>query len=154
MRAAAADVFDRVDVGVGRCLRAAQQVGCGHDLTGLAIAALRHVAVQPGHLHRMQAFHRIAGGHGGGGRPFDGGHTLAAHVGHAQRAHPGRLAVDVASAGFAHIDAAAVFGAGDAALVAQHPHRAMSSGASTDTGRPLTLKFWVGMESLLRPGWR
>ena len=37
-------------VGFGVCL---QQRGGRHDLAGLAVAALRHVVLQPGRLHRM-----------------------------------------------------------------------------------------------------
>ena len=52
--AAATDVgHRRVDVRIGGLRVGLQQRGGGHDLAGLAVAALRHVVLQPGDLHRM-----------------------------------------------------------------------------------------------------
>ena len=63
--AAAADVgHQRVDVAVGRLRLLLQQRHRRHDLPGLAVAALRHVVLDPGQLHRMRAVGR---------KPFDGG---------------------------------------------------------------------------------
>src|SRR6186997_1085326 len=59
--AAAADVGHRlVDIGVGRFRLLLQQRGGGHDLAGLAVAALRHVDRGPGLLHRMRGIGREA----------------------------------------------------------------------------------------------
>ena len=52
--AAAAHVLDGVDVGVGRVRVRGEQRGGGHDLAGLAEAALRDVLVDPRLLHRVQ----------------------------------------------------------------------------------------------------
>ena len=52
--AAATDVRDGgVDVVIVGLRVRLQQCGGGHDLAGLAVAALRHVVLQPGDLHRM-----------------------------------------------------------------------------------------------------
>jgi len=54
VRAAAADIgHRRVDVLIGRLRILCQQRRSGHDLPGLAIAALGHVELQPGLLHRV-----------------------------------------------------------------------------------------------------
>src|SRR5882757_519600 len=52
---AAADVAAHggVDVGVAGCVVGLEQGGGGHDLPGLAVAALHHVELLPGGLHRM-----------------------------------------------------------------------------------------------------
>ena len=55
--AAAADVAGHrgVDVGVGGLRLRGEQRRGRHDLAGLAVAALRHVELDPGLLHRMAA---------------------------------------------------------------------------------------------------
>ena len=68
--AAAADVGDRgVDVGVGGLRLVLQQRRHRHDHARLAVAALRHVVLEPGLLHLVQ---RAAGG-----EAFDRGDLLA-----------------------------------------------------------------------------
>src|SRR6202171_1280617 len=64
--AAAADVAAHgiVDIGVGGVGFLGEQRYCGHDLSGLAVAALRNVFFHPGLLHGMAAI---------GGGAFDGG---------------------------------------------------------------------------------
>src|SRR4029077_17634582 len=53
--AAAADVgHRRVDVLVGRAAVPREEGDRGHDLPRLAVAALRHLVVDPGLLHRVQ----------------------------------------------------------------------------------------------------
>src|SRR5438445_11357438 len=52
--AAAADVLDRVDVGIGGILGAPQKIGGGHDPPGLTEAPLRQSVLQPGLLHRVR----------------------------------------------------------------------------------------------------
>ena len=74
--AAAADVAGHggVDVGVGRLLAVGQRLeegGRAHDLAALAVAALRHVVLDPRGLHgRADAVGAIGDG-------FDGGDLLA-----------------------------------------------------------------------------
>src|ERR1700674_1363630 len=53
--AAAADIGDRtVDFGIGRLRLFAEERGDRHDHARLAIAALRHVVIEPGPLHLVQ----------------------------------------------------------------------------------------------------
>src|ERR1700687_6059383 len=63
---AAADVaaHEVIDIGVGRVGLLGEQRDGGHDLSGLAIAALRDVFFDPGLLHRVAPV---------GGEAFDGG---------------------------------------------------------------------------------
>ena len=88
---AAADVaaHRRVDVRIARILALRQQRAGAHDLAGLAVAALHHVQIKPGFLHRL-AFRR--GAHG-----FDGGDFLptAAETGvmHERTGTPSRCTV-------------------------------------------------------------
>src|SRR5262245_36721059 len=59
-RAATADVGDRrVDVGVGRLGLLREERGRGHDHPALAVAALRHLVLDPRPLHLVQT---LAGG--------------------------------------------------------------------------------------------
>jgi hypothetical protein len=52
--AAATDVRNgRIDVRITRLRIGSQQCRRGHDLTRLAVTALRHIVLQPGSLHRM-----------------------------------------------------------------------------------------------------
>src|SRR6266536_1671821 len=61
-----------VDVLVGRLRVFGEQGGGGHDLAGLAVAALRHVDFLPGELHGVGAVRRKA---------FERGDGLSAHRG-------------------------------------------------------------------------
>src|SRR5215471_17445219 len=98
--AAAADVAAHglVDVSVGRIWRAREQCGGGHDLAALAIAALRHVDLQPGLLHRMRPIGR---------QPLDRRHALARDIGDRDAARFHGPAVDVDRARAALGEAAA-----------------------------------------------
>jgi hypothetical protein len=85
-----------------------------HDLSGLAIAALRHLFVDPCLLHD--------------GKPVCSGQALDRHhvaFHHADRECTGshRRAVDQHGAGAAGGDAAAEFGARDTGEVAQRPQQ-------------------------------
>src|SRR3989442_4927247 len=63
--AAAADVRHRgVDIGVARGAVLGEQRRGGHDLPGLAVAALRHVLRDPGPLHPVAAARRQPVGRG------------------------------------------------------------------------------------------
>src|SRR5262245_42693427 len=84
---AAADVavHGEVDVAVGRSPHLLQKGDCAHDLPGLAVAALRYVAGDPGALdgRRLPATHR-----------FDRRNLPVAERGDRQRAGAQRLAVE------------------------------------------------------------
>src|SRR6202051_396431 len=109
--AATADIAVHManDVVTARILVGRKQRRGLHDLAGLAIAALRHLQVEPGLLQRMVAVGRQA---------LDGGDVLARHHGHRDLARAHRLAVEMHRAGAAHAGAAAVFRAGQLAMLA------------------------------------
>src|SRR2546426_11207508 len=111
--AAATDVgHRRVDVGVGGVRILREQRRGGHDLPRLAVAALRHVFLDPRALHRVRAVL---------GQAFDRRHALAGDGGHGQHAGARRDAIQVDGAGAALGDAAAELGAGEPEGVTQHP---------------------------------
>src|SRR5437879_203525 len=113
VRAAATDVgHRRVDVGVGGMGILREQRRGGHDLPRLAVAALRHVFLDPRALHGVRAVP---------GEALDRGHPFAGDGGHGQYAGARRDAVQVDGAGAALGDAAAELGAGEPERVAQHP---------------------------------
>ena len=114
--AATADVGDlAVDVGVGRLRLVLEQFGDRHDHAALAIAALRHVIVDPGLLYFMQ--HAVLG------EALDGDDLLADRGARRERARARRHAVDVHGAGAALRDAAAVLGAGQADVLPDRPEQ-------------------------------
>src|SRR6266404_4536811 len=114
--AATTDIGDgRVDVRVGGLQLVFQQRGDGHDHAGLAIAALRHVVLEPSLLHLMQlAVLR---------EPFDRRDLLARRGADGEGARTYRRAIDVDGAGATLRDAAAVFGAGQADVLADYPEQ-------------------------------
>ena len=134
---AAAEVarHHRVDVRVGRVGKVLQQHGRLHDLSGLAVAALRHLQLAPGLLHRMVA---------GGIQALDRGDLGALDGADWGDAGPRRAASDMNRAGAAHADAAAELGALKSDLVAKEPEQGESASSSVLTGRPLTEKL-MGM---------
>src|SRR5439155_16960414 len=83
-------------------------------LSGLAVAALHHVQLGPGALHRMAAVGR---------QPFDGGDRLAHSGGCRRDAGPSRRAVQVYCARAALSNTATEFRAGKAHQVAQDPEQ-------------------------------
>src|SRR6478752_5348047 len=115
-RAATADVADvGVDVGVGRLGLVLEQRRHRHDHAALAIAALRHVVLEPRLLHLVQrAVLR---------EPFDGGDLLTVDRAERHRARTHRDAVDVDGAGAALGDAATVFGTRQPDRLPQHPEQ-------------------------------
>src|SRR3954451_10252647 len=118
--AAAADVADLVEVGVADLaavpVRLADLRHRGHDLAGLAVAALGDVALQPRLLHRVQF---LADGLG---QPLDRRHlVIRLDLTDRDRAPGERLAVDVRRTGPAELDAAPVLRARDPEQVTQHP---------------------------------
>src|SRR5437879_791954 len=111
--AAAADVRHRgVDIGVARAAVLGEQRYRGHDLAGLAVAALRHVLGDPGPLHGVAPARR---------QPFDRGHALPGRRRDRHHAGAHRGAVEMHGAGAALGDAASELRAGEAEVVAQHP---------------------------------
>src|SRR5450759_437095 len=117
-----ADVADLVEVGVADHATLAPSLvdlgDGGHYLTGLAVAALRDVLVDPGLLHRVQILAD------GSGQTLDGGDLVGLlDLRHRHGAGVERRAVDVASASLTDINATAVLWAGDAQDVAQHPQQ-------------------------------
>src|ERR1700733_523530 len=105
----------RVDVVVGRFRVLLEQGSRRHHHAALAIAALRHVEVEPGLLHRVQlAVLR---------QRLDGGDLLWADRSDWDLARARGDAVDVHGAGAALGDAATVFGAGQADRVADDPEQ-------------------------------
>src|SRR5262249_54618601 len=86
-----------------------------HDHAALAIAALRHVVVDPGLLHLVQPASL--------GEALDGGDLLALHRANGQRAGTHRLAVHVHGACAALSYAAPVLGASQADLLPNHPQQ-------------------------------
>src|SRR5580704_7226663 len=104
-----------VNVVVGRFRVLLEQRNCRHHHAALAIAALRHVEVEPGLLHRVQlAVLR---------QRLDGGDLLGADRSDRDLARARGDTVDVYGAGAALGDAAAVFGAGQADRVADDPEQ-------------------------------
>src|SRR3954471_4012632 len=112
--AAAADVgHRRVNVLVGRPRVLLQERRRRHDLAGLTVAALRHVDRRPGLLHRMRRVRR---------KPLDGDDLVGGlDAADRNRARAHHFAVDVHRAGAALRDAAAVFRAGQADVLADDP---------------------------------
>src|SRR3954467_6003712 len=112
--AAAADVgHRRVNVLVGRPRVLLQERRRRHDLAGPAVAALRHVDRRPGLLHRMRRVRR---------KPLDGDDLVGGlDAADRDRARAHHFAVDVHRAGAALRDAAAVFGAREADMLADDP---------------------------------
>src|SRR5213592_4589511 len=103
---AAADVprHRGVDVAISRVGVGREQRRRGHDLAGLAIAALRHLERDPGLLDLLAS--------GGGADGLDRGDALAGRGGDRRDARAHRLAVDVDGARAAQRNAAAEFRAG------------------------------------------
>src|SRR5262245_53456732 len=114
--AAAADVGDRgVDVRVRGLGLLLQERRDRHDHARLAIAALRHVVVEPGLLHLVQLSAL--------GEPFDRGDALAFDRAYRHRARARRLPIDVHGACAALRYAAAVFRSGESDLLSKHPQQ-------------------------------
>src|SRR5688572_2820815 len=116
VRAAAADVARErgVDLRVAGRSGLRDQRRRGHDLAGLAVAALDDVDLGPGLLHGMRAVGR---------KPLDRRDRMAGDGARGCHACASRLAVDVHGAGAALCDAAAVLRAGEAHQVAQDPQQ-------------------------------
>ena len=139
--AAAADVGDGgVDVGVGRLRLGLEQLRDRHDHAGLAVAALRHVVVEPGLLHLVQT--------PSGDRPSMVVICAPATALDGHRAGARRDSVDMHGAGAALGDAATVFGAGHAERSRSTHSSGVSGSVSAVCEMPLTVSLI--MASVLR----
>lgn len=103
-----------VDVAIRRLRFLFEERGCGHQLAGLAIAALRDVEFDPGFLERMGAVRR---------KTFDGGNALSFAARNCRDAGSNGLAVHMHRARPALSDSATEFGAGQSQNIAQHPEK-------------------------------
>src|SRR3989442_4433695 len=110
---AAADVpgHGGVDVAVARVRLGREQRRRGHDLAGLAIAALRHLQLDPGLLDLFAGGSRTDG--------LDRGDALAGRGGDRRDARAHRLAIEVDRARAAQRHAAAEFRAGHSEHIAK-----------------------------------
>ncbi len=103
-----------INVRVSRMGRARQQCSGAHDLSCLAIAALRHVQLDPGFLQRVS---------GVGGETFDRGDLRVAQRRNRQQAGSRGLSVEVHCASATLADAAPVFGADKPDMIAKNPEQ-------------------------------
>src|SRR5689334_8129936 len=103
IRATAANVagHEVVDIGISGIGFLGQQSDCGHDLSGLAVAALRNVFSDPGLLDGMET--AVVG------EAFDGGDFLSGNGGDGGLAGARGFAIDVHGAGATEAGAAAKF---------------------------------------------
>src|SRR5439155_8296491 len=102
-----------VDVAIGRVGLGGEQRRCGHDLAGLAIAALRHLQLDPGLLDLLAGW--------GGTDGFDRSDPLAARGRDRRDARAHRLAIKMDRARAAQSEAATEFRAGHAEHIPNHP---------------------------------
>src|SRR5215471_11939209 len=102
--AAAADVagHGRIDVGIAGLRILGEQRSGGHDLSRLAVTALRNVELDPGALHRVAVVAR---------QTLDGNDVLAARGAHRGYAGTHRRTLQMHGAGTAQCHPTAVFGA-------------------------------------------
>src|SRR5437763_737111 len=99
-----------VDIGVRGLLVLRQQCGGGHNLPGLAVAALRNVAFEPGALHGMISLSR---------KSFNGGNGLPRDARNRGDAGPNRLSIQMDGAGSAQCHAASEFRSSHTEVVTQ-----------------------------------
>src|SRR5262249_44244443 len=89
-----------------------EQVGRAHDLSGLAIATLRHLLGEPGLLQRVRRIRR---------QSFDRGHGLACDLRDLGLARKRALAVDMHHAGAAQTGSATELSPGELQPFPDHP---------------------------------
>ena len=113
--ATATDVGDgAVNVSVAGNWFSCQQGGSGHDYTGLTVAALRNIYLDPCLLDWMSAVRRES---------FDGGDRRASDFAHSDATGAYGASVDVDGAGAALLDAAAVLGSVELEVIPQRPEQ-------------------------------
>src|SRR6267378_4088293 len=117
VRTAATDVprHGGVDIAIARVGLGGEQRRRGHDLAGLAIAALRHLQLDPGLLDLLAG--------GGGTDGLDRSDALAGRGRDRCDARAHRLAVNMDRASATQRHAATEFRAGHSEHVAQHPQQ-------------------------------
>ena len=117
VRAAAAEVAGHggIDVAVGGVGLLGEERRGGHDLAGLAVAALGDADFRPGELDRMGSVR--------GAEAFDGGDLLADAGGDGSYTGADGFTVEVDGAGAALGDAAGVLGAGQRYVFAKEPQQ-------------------------------
>src|SRR6267143_2128813 len=115
IRATATDVprHGGVDIAIGRVGLGGEQRRCGHDLAGLAIAALRHLQLDPGLLDLLAG--------GGGSDGLDRRDALAGRGRDRRDARAHRLAIKMDRARTAQSEAATEFRAGHSEHIPNHP---------------------------------
>ena len=106
---------DSVNICVAGIWIGHQESGSRHYLTGLAIAALDHVEIEPGLLQRPSLLRGVD--------RFYCRNSAVADATDRRDARSSRCAVDMHGAGAAYGNTAAEFGAGHAEHVAQHPEQ-------------------------------
>ena len=116
VHAAPTDVGHRpVDVFVSRLTLVTQQGDRGHDLSRLAVAALRYVLLDPRDLNGMSLF--LAG------KPLDGDDVEFRDLTQSQPARPYHLPVEVNSASPALGNAAPVLGSRETKVIPEYPEQ-------------------------------
>src|SRR5579863_6120286 len=105
---------NRINVLVSRIGEVLEQRGSLHDLSRLAITALRDLQFQPCKLQRMLPF---------GIKSFDGGHISACHRAHSGDAGTGCPPVHMHGAGAAQTDPATEFGSFEPKFVTDQPEQ-------------------------------
>src|SRR6266404_1193310 len=100
------------DVVAARILLACEQRSRLHDLSGLAVTALRHLQIHPGLLQRMVAIGREA---------FDGGNSLPRYRCDRRLTGTHGATVQMHGTSAAHPGAATIFRAGKFEVLAHHP---------------------------------
>ncbi len=103
-----------VDIGIGRFFDLGQKCRRSHDLSRLAISALRYALLDPRFLHGMFAIF---------GQAFDGRNLLAYGLCCRDLATTGCNAVDVDGASAAGPDSATIFRSGQVKNVTQYPQQ-------------------------------
>src|SRR4051812_26891375 len=121
-----------VDVLVGGVGIVAQKSARLHDLSRLAVTALRDLLLAPGNLQGMLAL---------GVEPFDGRDARARHRGDRRDARSRRAPVDVHRARSAEPDPAAKLRAGEPELVADDPEQGRVVGAPCGDLAPVELEL-------------
>lgn len=113
IRAAAANIgVQAIDVVVAGIRHLPQQIGDRHDLSRLAITALRDVFFDPGTLYRVR---RVRG------QTLDSGHFTIPDGADWQHAGPLRAAFDMHRASAANADSATELAPGQPQFIAQDP---------------------------------
>ena len=113
---AAADIGNgSIDIGIGRLRLIPQQRGGRHHHARLAVPALGRLVLYPGLLHLGQLAVY--------GKALNGFDLLALEAGNRHRTGSQWQAIDQHRARAADADAAAIFGAGQPEVIAQHPEQ-------------------------------